>query len=82
LATAGQKANIEEQAVFEYARRADGRIVKITAKNSHWRKCEKCGCQCPCSCADCKPFCCSSQVNSASWLSLSLLVSNTRPGEV
>jgi len=27
--------------------------VEITAKNSQGRRCGRCGCNCPCTCADC-----------------------------
>jgi hypothetical protein len=37
-------------------------VVKITFRNPNGRKCEKCGCRCPCSCVACRPFCCSRKV--------------------
>ncbi len=33
--------------------------VKVTAKSSQGRKCGRCGCSCPCTCADCLYQCCS-----------------------
>jgi hypothetical protein len=38
---------------------AQGKWVKITAKNSNGRRCGHCGCACPCACADCMHQCCS-----------------------
>lgn len=37
----------------------DGKVVKITEKNSKGRMCSCCGCKCPCRCACCKMMCCS-----------------------
>lgn len=37
----------------------EGKWVKITARNSHGRRCDRCGCDCPCRCADCLHQCCS-----------------------
>jgi hypothetical protein len=49
----------DEEGLCEFVLNSDGSTTKITHKNSKGRRCEKCGCRCPCSCEDCKPFCCS-----------------------
>lgn len=42
---------------FEWVQE-DGKLFKITDKNSEGRKCECCGCACPCDCKCCGVICC------------------------
>jgi hypothetical protein len=50
----------EAEELYEWAYdSAQGRWLKITAKNSQGRRCGRCGCSCPCTCPDCLHQCCS-----------------------
>ncbi|MFL6363935.1 MAG: hypothetical protein ACJ719_01845 [Nitrososphaeraceae archaeon] len=53
-----EPADISDDGLYEFVLNSDGSTTKITHKNSKGRRCKKCGCRCPCSCEDCKPFCC------------------------
>jgi hypothetical protein len=50
------KADSQEEA-FEWVQE-DGKLIKITAKNSNGRECECCHCFCPCECDCCRIICC------------------------
>ena len=50
-------STLDTEQTYEWAE-IEGKMVKITAKNSNGRKCLGCGCNCPCKCADCRPVCC------------------------
>ena len=50
----------EGEELYEwYFDRVQNKWIKVTAANSNGRRCERCGCVCPCSCADCLYQCCS-----------------------
>lgn len=49
---------LEEEEPYEWVCDAQGNWAKVTAKNGNGRKCGRCGCACPCTCADCLYQCC------------------------
>ena len=53
------KASSQEES-FEWVQE-EGKLTKITSKNSNGRKCECCGCSCPCECKCCGMICCTTK---------------------